>query len=132
MTGLAIEETGELKLRFDASGLITAVVQDASSREVLMVAWMNAEAFALTRSTGFAHFYSRSRQRLWKKGEESGNTLLVREIRVDCDQDTLLLVVELQGAGVACHTGRRGCFYRQLADGGGLVLVQGLPAAARS
>jgi phosphoribosyl-AMP cyclohydrolase len=110
----SIEETTGLALRYDANGLITAVVQDTKTRDILMVASMNAEAFALTRSTGFAHFWSRSRQRLWKKGEESGNLLEVRAIRVDCDQDTLLLEVEVLGDGVACHTGRPGCFYRKV------------------
>lgn len=102
--------------RFDAAGLITAVVQDAASGAVLMVAHMNAEALARTRESGLAHFHSRSRGRLWLKGETSGNTLAVRSIRVDCDQDAVLLAVE--PAGPACHTGAATCFYRRLeADG---------------
>lgn len=97
-------------LRFDDRGLITAVVQDARTAQVLMVAWMNAEALALTRATGEAHFWSRSRQALWHKGGTSGNVQRVVELRVDCDGDTLLLLVE--PAGPACHTGQVSCFYR--------------------
>ncbi len=90
-------------------GLVPAACQDASTGELLMVAWMDAEAWRLTRETGFAHFYSRSRQRIWKKGETSGHTLKVRGIRLDCDRDTVLLSVE--PAGPACHTGARSCFF---------------------
>ena len=97
-------------LRYDQDGLIPVVVQDFNTGEVLMVAWMNARALELTRETGQAHFWSRSRQSLWHKGETSGNVQVVREIRVDCDQDTLLLRVE--PAGPACHTGNISCFYR--------------------
>ena len=100
-------------LKFDARGLITAVVQDEHTNEVLMVAWMNAEALQLTLETGQAHFWSRSRKELWHKGATSGNYLHVREIRVDCDADTLLLRVHPDGP--ACHTGARSCFYRTLA-----------------
>ncbi|CAM3280494.1 Phosphoribosyl-AMP cyclohydrolase [Sphingomonas antarctica] len=100
--------------RWDANGLITGVVTDATTREVLMVAHLNAEALSLTRSTGFAHFWSRSRGKLWKKGEESGNTLRVIELRVDCDQDALLMICE--PAGPACHTGARSCFYRAVSS----------------
>ena len=102
-----------MELKFDERGLIPAVVQDAETREVLMVAWMNAEALRLTRETGEAHFWSRSRQTLWHKGATSGNVQRVREVRVDCDADTLLLLVD--PAGPACHTGNISCFYRQLA-----------------
>ena len=98
--------------RFDAQGLLTAVVVDAATREVLMVAFMDAEALAKTRASGLAHFHSRSRGRLWLKGETSGHVLRVQEIRVDCDQDALVLVV--QPAGPACHTGAASCFYRCL------------------
>jgi phosphoribosyl-ATP pyrophosphohydrolase/phosphoribosyl-AMP cyclohydrolase len=94
---------------FDAQGLVTAVCQDATTGEVLMVAWMNAEAWRLTRETGLAHFYSRSRARIWKKGETSGHTLAVRGVRLDCDRDAVLLAVE--PAGPACHTGARTCFF---------------------
>ncbi len=103
--------------RFDAQGLLTAVVVDAATHAVLMVAFMNAEALAKTQETGLAHFYSRSRGRLWLKGETSGNFLEVEEIRVDCDQDALVLHV--RPVGPACHTGAVSCFYRRL-DGGHL------------
>ena len=99
-------------LRFDANGLIPAIAQDADDGQVLMFAYMNAEAVAQTLETGLAHYYSRSRGRLWRKGEESGHVQRVREIRYDCDEDTLLLKVEQEVA--ACHTGHRSCFYRQL------------------
>lgn len=101
--------------KFDASGLLTAVVTHAVTGELLMVAHMNNEAIALTQSSGQAHFWSRSRQMLWRKGETSGHVLAVREIRVDCDQDCLW--VKAIPAGPACHTGARSCFYRKL-DGG--------------
>ena len=98
--------------KFDAAGLLSAVVQDAASGEVLMVAFMDAEALEKTRETGLAHFHSRSRGKLWLKGETSGNTLAVERILVDCDQDALVLKVT--PAGPACHTGERSCFYRAL------------------
>lgn len=102
--------------RFDAAGLVTAIVTDADSHVLLMVAHMNEEAIAKTRETGQAHFWSRSRGSLWRKGETSGNGLTMVEMRVDCDQDALLLRVK--PAGPACHTGRRSCFYRRVeADG---------------
>jgi phosphoribosyl-AMP cyclohydrolase len=100
------------RLKFDERGLITAVVQHHLTHQVLMVAWMNAEALKLTQETGEAHFWSRSRQELWHKGATSGNVQRVREIRVDCDGDTLLLLVD--PAGPACHTGAVSCFYRRL------------------
>ncbi|QGN53543.1 phosphoribosyl-AMP cyclohydrolase [Novosphingobium sp. Gsoil 351] len=115
------ESAGPFAPRFDAAGLLAAVAIDAASGEVLMLAHMDAEALAMTRETGFAHFHSRSRGRLWMKGEESGNTLRVIEIRVDCDQDAIVLRVE--AAGPACHTGARCCFYRVL-EGDRLELVQ--------
>ena len=93
-------------------GLIPVVVQDAGTREVLMVAYANAEAVQKTGETGFAHYYSRSRKKLWKKGEESGHVQQVQEIRVDCDEDCLLYLVRQEGA--ACHTGYRSCFYRTI------------------
>jgi phosphoribosyl-AMP cyclohydrolase len=105
--------------RFDKDGLIPAIVSDAKSGEVLMFAWMNAEALALTISSRIAHFYSRSRARLWRKGEESGNLLHVIEMRTDCDQDVVALRVEVAGAGAACHTGQRSCFYRAVPLGEG-------------
>jgi len=100
--------------KFDADGLIGAIVTDASSGQVLMFAWMNAEALALTLEKRVAHFWSRSRGRLWRKGEDSGNALTVIEVLTDCDQDVLWLKVRVGGAGVACHTGARSCFYRSV------------------
>lgn len=107
-----IEEGSRLTPKFDAAGLVTAITQDAASGRVLMLAHMNAEALRLTLSTGFAHYYSRSRRALWKKGESSGELQRVVEVRVDCDQDAILLLVEQTGRGAACHTGRQSCFYR--------------------
>lgn len=101
--------------KFDANGLLTGVVVDAHSGAVLMVAHLNQEALDATQRTGLAHFYSRSRKVLWCKGETSGNTLRVKEVRVDCDQDALVMVCE--PAGPACHTGARSCFYRLLDQG---------------
>ncbi len=100
------------KLKFDANGLITAVLQDADGGSVLMVAWMNAEALRLTQTTGETHLWSRSRRELWRKGATSGNVMRVQEIRVDCDGDTLLLQVD--PAGPACHTGEQSCFFTEL------------------
>ena len=91
-------------------GLIPAVIQDAATGEVLMVGFMNDEAYARTRETGYATFYSRSRRSLWTKGETSGNRLRVERISIDCDEDTVLLLVTCEGDGVACHTGARTCF----------------------
>jgi phosphoribosyl-AMP cyclohydrolase len=102
------------KLRWDERGLITAVVQDATTQQVLMVAWMNADALRLTEQTGEAHFWSRSRGELWHKGATSGSVMRVVELRVDCDADTLLLRVD--PAGPACHTGATSCFYRTLKE----------------
>lgn len=101
--------------KFDAAGLLTAVVTDAAKGDVLMVAHMNAEAIAQTVATGEAHFWSRSRGRLWRKGETSGHVLKVVEIRVDCDQDAIW--IRADPAGPACHTGAPNCFYRRLEDG---------------
>lgn len=101
--------------KFDAQGLLSAVVVDSQSREVLMVAFMDQAALDATIATGQAHFHSRSRGRLWKKGETSGHVLEVEEIRTDCDQDALVIVA--RPAGPACHTGARSCFYRRLEDG---------------
>ena len=101
--------------RFDANGLLTAVAVDHETYEVLMVAFMDREALDATLETGEAHFHSRSRGRLWKKGETSGNVLTVEEIGVDCDQDALVLKV--RPAGPVCHTGARSCFYRRIENG---------------
>jgi phosphoribosyl-AMP cyclohydrolase len=106
--------------RFDSQGLLIAIAVDSTSREILMVAFMDAEALAKTRETGLAHFHSRSRGKLWLKGETSGHFLRVEEIRVDCDQDALQLLVRPEGP--ACHTGAVSCFYRQL-DGDQLVRI---------
>ena len=106
-------ETGSaLDPKWDANGLITGVVTDAASGELLMVAHLNAEALALTQATGEAHFWSRSRSRIWRKGEESGNVLRVVEVWIDCDQDALWIKAE--AAGPACHTGAKSCFYRRV------------------
>jgi len=99
-----------------SKGLLPAIAQDAESGEVLMLAYMNEEAWQKTLQTGKAHYFSRSRQKLWRKGESSGNTQKVVAIRLDCDNDAILLLVQ-QNGGAACHTGRRSCFYRQLARG---------------
>ena len=106
------EQGSTLQPRYDANGLVTAVATDAASGEVLMLAHMNAEALVKTIATGEAWFFSRSRGRLWKKGESSGHVLSVVEMRIDCDQDALWLRVN--AAGPACHTGERSCFYRRL------------------
>lgn len=108
------EQGSEFMPRFDANGLLTAVAVDSISGKVLMVAFMDAQALAETRRTGLAHFHSRSRQRLWMKGETSGHVLKVEHILVDCDQDALVLKVS--PAGPACHTGAATCFYRLLDD----------------
>jgi len=112
-TARKIEEGLTLTPKYDADGLITAVATDAASGDVLMVAHMNAEALAKTIATGEAWYYSRSRKKLWKKGESSSHVQRVLELRVDCDQDALWLKVEQLGPG-ACHTGRRSCFYRAI------------------
>lgn len=116
-----LEEGAAFLPAFNSDGLIVAIASDADNGEPLMVAWMNQEALTLSLETGVAHFWSRSRRKLWRKGEESGNTLAIQEILTDCDQDTLWLKVRVEGDGVACHTGRRSCFYRRLnrADGAG-------------
>lgn len=112
MTGEAATEEGLVAaLRFNGDGLLPAIAQDAESRDVLMLAWMNAEALRLTLETGEATYWSRSRQALWRKGETSGHRQRVLEVRVDCDLDAILLLVEQTGP--ACHTGRRSCFYRR-------------------
>ncbi len=117
----AMIEQGDVFLpKFDSNGLLSAVVQHAVTNAVLMVAFMDAEAIAATLDTGFAHFHSRSRGRLWKKGETSGDVLQVKEILVDCDQDALL--IRAIPAGPTCHTGSASCFYRRL-DGEALAPV---------
>ena len=117
----ALEEGLEFAPRFDAHGLVVCVTIDASTREVLMVAYMNQMALDKTIETGEAHYWSRSRQSLWRKGETSGQVQRVVGLSVDCDQDAILLEVEPGGDGGACHTGRKSCFYRRLAPHGGLT-----------
>ena len=116
-TTAEVEGGDTFQPKFDADGLIPAIVTAAEGGDVLMFAWMNREALRLTVETGVAHFWTRSRQKLWKKGEESGNLLDVAELRVDCDQDVVWLKVRVRGAGVACHTGAPSCFYRSVALG---------------
>lgn len=119
LSGAEQDETDELRPKFNADGLITAIAQDADTNEVLMLAWMNAEALAATLDTGRATYWSRSRQSLWVKGETSGHTQDVVELLVDCDQDAVLMKV--RQAGGACHTGRKSCFYRTV-DGSSFLL----------
>lgn len=121
----ALEEGADFTPRFDANDLITAVVTDARDGGLLMVAHMNREALALTLETGIAHYWSRSRRQLWKKGETSGNFQRVIELRTDCDQDAVWLRVEVEGDEVTCHTGRRSCFYRTVElDGTTIRLIK--------
>ena len=118
-----IEEGTDFAPKFDANGLIPAIVTHAETGEVLMFAWMNAEALAATLKDGLATFYSRSRGKLWRKGEISGEVLEVVEARTDCDQDVIWLKVIPKGRGAACHTGRKSCFYRIVdSDDGGWKL----------
>jgi len=104
------------EIKWDADGLVPAIAQDATSGKVLMMAWMNRESLRLTIEEGRAVYWSRSRQKLWRKGEESGHVQHLKDIRLDCDADVLLLSVEQVG-GIACHTGRESCFYRRLENG---------------
>lgn len=121
--GDAAREQGRMLMpKYDAAGLITAVVSDAASGQLLMVAHMNAEALAATMASGEAHFWSRSRGKLWRKGETSGHVLRIVEMRVDCDQDAVWLLVE--PAGPACHTLAQSCFYRRIGVDGVLERVE--------
>ena len=124
-----LEEGAAFAPRFDAAGLVTVITVEAGSNDVLMLAHMNSEALRLTLETGIAHYWSRSRGKLWKKGETSGELQEVVEIRTDCDQDALGLLVNQTGRGAACHTGRKTCFYRRaLVNGEGVTLEdRGLP-----
>lgn len=119
-----LEEGAAFSPRFDASGLVTAVVTDAGDGKLLMVAHMNAEALNLTLSTGIAHYWSRSRNALWKKGETSGNLQHVVEMRTDCDQDAIWISVNVAGDQATCHTGRRSCFYRIVAIEGDAAVLK--------
>jgi phosphoribosyl-AMP cyclohydrolase len=112
-----LEEGTAFTPRFGADGLIVCVTKDARDGQILMLAYMNAEALRLTIETGFAHYWSRTRKTLWRKGDTSGQVQKVTEIRTDCDQDALLMTVEPGGDGGACHTGRHSCFYRKIAPG---------------
>lgn len=119
------EEGDVLAPRFNADGLVTAVTIDAGDGTVLMLAHMNAEALRLSIETGVAHYFSRSRNALWKKGETSGNLQEIEEILIDCDQDAVVLRVRVKGHDASCHTGRRSCFYRAVqSDGGSVRLVK--------
>ena len=120
----ALEEGEIFAPRFDATGLVTAVVTDARDGMLLMVAHMNAEALALTLETGIAHYWSRSRNALWKKGETSGNVQKVTELRTDCDQDAVWLRVNVLGHDATCHTGRRSCFYRTVGLEDGIAMLR--------
>ncbi|MET3612608.1 phosphoribosyl-AMP cyclohydrolase [Rhizobium aquaticum] len=119
-----LEGDGAFTPKFDRDGLVTAVVTDARDGELLMVAHMNDEALALTLETGIAHYYSRSRNMIWKKGETSGNLQTVKELRTDCDQDAVWLKVEVAGHDATCHTGRRSCFYRVARTEDGRAVVE--------
>ncbi len=117
------DSTTQFMPKYDANGLITAIAQDAATNTILMVAHMNAEAVALTLETKIAHYWSRSRASLWKKGETSGNFQRVLEMRVDCDQDVILMKVHVEGDGKSCHTGRVNCFYRAVQFQGSAHLI---------
>lgn len=117
------DETTNLNLKLDANGLIAAIAQDSETKEILMLAWMNEEAFNKTLETGEAHYWSRSRQELWHKGATSGNIQIVEEMRIDCDQDAVLLIINQKGSG-ACHTGRSNCFYRKVEKGSKLSFIE--------
>jgi len=121
-----LEEGADFTPRFDANGLVVCVTIEAATREILMVAYMNQLALDKTIDTGLAHYWSRSRKSLWRKGDTSGQTQTVVALRVDCDQDAIVLEVEPGGDGKACHTGRKSCFYRkyQAGEGGRLVFVE--------
>jgi phosphoribosyl-AMP cyclohydrolase len=122
-----IEEGENFTPKFDTSGLLTAIVTDAGDGQLLMVAHMNEEALRVTLQTGIAHYWSRSRKSLWKKGETSGNMQQVREILTDCDQDAIWLKVDVTGDNVTCHTGRRSCFYRHVEWQNGTFGLRKLP-----
>jgi len=118
------EETSKLLLKYDEKGLITAVVTDWQTGLLLMVAHMNETALKLTLETNIAHYWSRSRQTIWKKGETSGNFQQIKQIFIDCDQDALWLKVHVEGDGFTCHTGRKSCFYRRVvAEGDNIKLI---------
>jgi phosphoribosyl-AMP cyclohydrolase len=129
LTHAQLEEGSAFAPRFDAAGLVTVVTIEAGTNEVLMLAHMNAEALSLTLQTGVAHYWSRSRGQIWKKGETSGELQELVELRTDCDQDAIVLTVRQTGRGAACHTGRKTCFYRRASvNADGVTLADlGLP-----
>lgn len=129
LTHDALEEGDVFAPRFDANGLVTVVTVEAGTNAVLMLAHMNAEALSLTLETGIAHYWSRSRSRIWKKGETSGELQDVVELRTDCDQDAIVMTVNQTGRGAACHTGRKSCFYRRVTRDGQVAMLEdtGLP-----
>lgn len=129
LTHAELEQGTAFAPRFDAAGLVTVVTIEAGSNDVLMLAHMNDEALTLTLQTGIAHYWSRSRGKLWKKGETSGELQEVVELRTDCDQDAIVLLVSQTGRGAACHTGRKSCFYRRaVSTADGITLEdRGLP-----
>ena len=119
-----LEEGTTFAPRFDAAGLVTVVTIEAGTNEVLMLAHMNSQALSLTLETGIAHYWSRSRGKIWKKGETSGELQEVVEMRTDCDQDAIVLSVNQTGRGAACHTGRKSCFYRRAVVQDGVVRLE--------
>jgi len=119
-----LEEGTTFAPRFDAAGLVTVVTIEAGTNEVLMLAHMNSQALSLTLETGIAHYWSRSRGKIWKKGETSGELQEVVELRTDCDQDAIVLTVNQTGRGAACHTGRKSCFYRRAVVQDGVVRLE--------
>ena len=125
-----IEESDRFTPRFDANGLVPCVTIDAATDDVLMVAWMNEAALSRTLETGFVHYFSRSRQSIWKKGETSGSLQQVVEIRTDCDQDVLLIRAAVTDRAATCHTGRTTCFYRRVPLGAGPIERKLLPTDA--
>lgn len=129
LTHAELDEGTAFAPRFDAAGLVSVITTQAGTNEVLMLGYMNAEALSLTLETGIAHYWSRSRGKLWKKGETSGELQEVVELRTDCDQDAMVMVVNQTGRGAACHTGRASCFYRRVvvADGKAALEDLGLP-----
>jgi phosphoribosyl-AMP cyclohydrolase len=129
LTHAQLEEGTAFAPRFDAAGLVTVVTIEAGTNEVLMLAHMNAEALSLTLQTGIAHYWSRSRGQIWKKGETSGELQEVVELRTDCDQDAIVMTVRQTGRGAACHTGRKTCFYRKavVTPEGAALVDLGLP-----
>jgi phosphoribosyl-AMP cyclohydrolase len=124
LSKLELEQGSIFAPNYNEKGLVSAIAIDAKTNEILMLAHMNSEAISLTLETKIAHYFSRSRNKIWKKGETSGETQKLIEIRVDCDQDALLLFVEPQGLGAACHTGRKSCFFRKVETNGDKVKLK--------